>query len=100
MASEIEEKIDKLDLHFKEFRKDAKEDRIMLQNVSYSLLGSDFNGRKGVIFFMEDFEKRIKILEDKQILADDKAGNMKWLERGIIGLILGYLGYLFQQIKH
>lgn len=99
MSSIIEEKIDKLESHFKEFRKDANEDRVLLQNMSYSLLGSAFNGNKGVISFMEDFEKRIQALEDKQILADEKASNMKWFERGIIGIIFTYLAYLITHIK-
>lgn len=99
MSTIVEEKIDKLEGHFKEFRKDAQEDRVLLQNMSYSLLGSSFNGNKGVISLMEDFERRMKILEDKQILADDKANNMKWFERGIIGVVFSYLAYLITHIK-
>jgi hypothetical protein len=99
MSSIVEEKIDRLEIHFKEFQKDAREDRVLLKNVSYSLLGSAFNGNKGIVTFMEDFEKRIKALEDKQIIDDHKSDNMKWFERGIIGVVFTYIAYLITHLK-
>jgi hypothetical protein len=88
------QRIDRLDNHFSLYKDDMVEVRTILKDVQISLIGSNLNGNKGIVHLLDDIEKRVKTMEERQILADDFFGKLKWFQRGLIGIIFGYITWL------
>lgn len=89
------EKIDRLEAHFKEFRKDASIDREINRDIRNALIGSEMNGKKGVIFLLETLENKVDKLEEKQLLIDENMANVKFVAKGLITAIIGFFLWLF-----
>jgi len=88
------EKIDRLENHFKVYKTDMIDVRNSVNNIENALIGSSLNGNKGMVHLLDDIKERVKDLEEKQILADELASNIKWFQRGLIGILFAYLTYL------
>jgi hypothetical protein len=65
-----------------------------VNNIEIALIGSSLNGNKGMVHLLDDIKTRVKDLEEKQILADELASNIKWFQRGVLGILFAYLTYL------
>ena len=91
------EKIDRLENHFKVYKSDLSDVMDGVKNIEQSLIGSPLNGHKGIVHLLDSIDKRVKELEDKQILADDRLEKFKWFQRGLIGIIFGYLTWLISR---
>ena len=91
------EKIDRLENHFKVYKSDLNDVMDGVKNIEQSLIGSPLNGHKGIVHLLDSIDKRVKELEDKQILADDILEKFKWFQRGLIGIIFGYLTWLISR---
>ena len=88
------EKIDRLENHFQVYKTDMVDVKDSVRNIESALIGSHLNGNKGMVHLLDTIDKRVQILEDKQILADEFSKNIKWFQRGLIGVFLAYLTWL------
>jgi soluble cytochrome b562 len=86
------EKIDRLENHFKVYKTDMQDVKDVLKSVENSLVGSNLNGNKGMIHLLDDIDKRVHKIEEKQILYDETMKNYKW---GIRSLILGICSLIY-----
>jgi hypothetical protein len=91
------EKIDRLENHFQVYKSDMIDVKDSVKNIEQSLIGSPLNGHKGMVHLLDSIDKRVKDLEEKQILADDRIEKFKWFQRGIIGVVFGYLTWLISK---
>ena len=91
----VEEKIDRLESHFKEFRKDTIIDREVTRDIRNLLTGTELTGKKGVIHLLETLENKVDRLEEKQILIDENMANVKFVAKGLITAIIGFFLWLF-----
>ena len=90
----MEEKIDRLENHFKVYKVDMVDVKDSVRNIESALIGSNFNGNKGMVHLLDTIDKRVQELEDKQILQEDFTNNIKWFQRGLLGIIFAYLTWL------
>ena len=81
------EKIDRLENHFNEVKDSVR-------NIESALVGSNVNGNKGIINLLDSIDVRVQSLEDKQILNDEFINNLKWFQRGLIGVIFAYITWV------
>jgi hypothetical protein len=88
------EKIDRLENHFQVYKTDMVDVKTSVNNIEIALIGSSLNGNKGMVHLLDDIKTRVKDLEEKQILADELASNIKWFQRGVLGILFAYLTYL------
>jgi hypothetical protein len=91
------EKIDRLENHFQVYKTDMIDVRNSVNNIEMALIGSNINGNKGIVHLLDDIKNRVQDLEDKQILADELASNIKWFHRGLLGVLFGYITYLIKR---
>lgn len=89
------EKIDRLEQHFKEFRKDAVIDREISRDIRNILTGTELTNKKGVIHLLETLETKVDKLEEKQLLIDENMANVKFVAKGLITAIIGFFLWLF-----
>lgn len=94
----MEEKIDRLEKHLKtevlEVKVNVSQVKESVLKIENALIGSDYNEHKGIVHLLDSVDKRVKILEEKQILADDKIDTLKWFQRGVVGIIFAYITWL------
>lgn len=91
----VEEKIDRLEAHFKEFRKDAVIDRELNKDVRTALIGSNLNGNKGIVNLLDSVDSRLKSLENQQTLDEEMKKQMKYASGTIFAGFISYLIWLF-----
>ena len=65
-----------------------------VRNIESALIGSNINGNKGIVNLLDSIDVRVQSLEDKQILADEFMRNLKWFQRGLVGVIFAYVTWL------
>ena len=88
------EKIDRLEHHFKIHKQDMNDVINSVNNIENALIGSTLTGNKGIVHLLDDIKNRVQDLEDKQILADARLENFKWFQRGVLGIVFSYIGWL------
>lgn len=91
----IEEKIDRLESHFKEFKKDSIIDRELLKDVRNALIGSDLNGNKGIVNLLDEVDSRLKKLEQQQTLDEETKKQLRYASGTIFAGIVSYIIWLF-----
>jgi O-phosphoseryl-tRNA(Cys) synthetase len=91
------EKIDRLENHFKVYKKDMVDVVSSVNNIENALIGSVLNGNKGMVHLLDDIKNRVKELEEKQILTDEFSKNLKWFHRGLLGILFAYITYLIKK---
>lgn len=90
----MEEKIDRLESHFKEFRKDAAIDREINRDIRNALIGSNLNGNKGIVTLVDDVDKRLNEMEKRQMLYEEMFTGFKWsvgtIATGIVSFFIWF----------
>ena len=93
---QMEEKIDRLQDHFKVYKDDMKDVKDLLKKVEICLVGSDINNHKGLVHLMDAIDSRVDTMEKHHILLKDALDTYKWSARAIV---LGIVGLFFWWVK-
>lgn len=92
----MEEKIDRLENHFKVYKDDMKDVKELLKKVEICLIGSELNNNKGVVHLLDAIDNRVDTMEKHHILLKDALENYKWSVRAIV---LGVVGLFFWWVR-
>jgi hypothetical protein len=92
----MEEKIDRLQDHFKVYKDDMQDVKDLLKKVEICLVGSDINNHKGLVHLMDAIDSRVDTMEKHHILLKDALDTYKWSARAIV---LGIVGLFFWWVK-
>jgi len=87
----IKGKVDRIEVHHNLFKQDVSDIKTTLSKIESTLIGSTFNGNKGIITLIEQMDERIYELEKKTILLEDSMFNTKWSNRVLIASLLGFV---------
>lgn len=91
--------IEKLARHLTKQEKINEDNSIMLLNIQTALLGTEFNEKKGMVFILNDIDKRVKVIERKQGEYDIYVSQGKWA-LGIVATVLVSFGlYILKKIN-
>jgi len=93
----LEEKVDRLENHFKVYKTDMVDVKEVTKDIRNLLTGTELNGHKGVVHLLEKLENKVDALEAKQILIDDNMNNVKYISRGFVMGFIGLIFWLFQK---
>lgn len=91
----LEEKVDRLENHFKVYKTDLTDVKDVTKDIRNLLAGTELNGKKGVIHLLETLENKVDKLEEKQLLIDENMQNVKYVAKGLITAIIGFFFWLF-----
>ncbi len=92
----MEEKIDRLQDHFRVYKDDMQDDKDLLKKVEICLVGSDINGHKGFVKLIDTIDDRVNEMEKQHILLKDALETYKWSIRAVT---LGVVGLFFWWVK-
>ena len=91
----IGEKVDRLEHHFKVYKSDLSDMKDLSKEIKGILIGSQMNGNAGVIQLLKEIENRVDDLSNKNILLEENMRNVKYISRGLITAIIGFIFWLF-----
>lgn len=91
----LEEKVDRLENHFKVYKTDLTDVKEVTRDIRNILTGTELTGKKGVIYLLETLESKVDKLEEKQLLIDENMANVKFVAKGLISAIIGFFLWLF-----
>lgn len=91
----LEEKVDRLENHFKVYKTDLTDVKEVTRDIRNILTGTELTGKKGVIHLLETLESKVDKLEEKQLLIDENMANVKFVAKGLISAIIGFFLWLF-----
>jgi hypothetical protein len=91
----LEEKVDRLENHFKVYKSDLSDVKDLTKDIRNLLTGTELTNKKGVIHVLESLEKKVDELEDKQRSIDENMQNVKFVAKGLISAIIGFFLWLF-----
>ena len=91
----LEEKVDRLENHFKVYKSDLSDVKDLTKDIRNLLTGTELTNKKGVIHVLESLERKVDDLEDKQRSIDENMSNVKFVAKGLISAIIGFFLWLF-----
>ena len=97
----LNEKIDKLQNHFTVYKSDISDLKDVVKQLTSALVGSNYNGNKGVIHLVDAVEKRLDRLEKQQPLNDETIKQVKFgvgvVFTALMGGIISFLAWFFSK---
>jgi len=70
--------------HMDEGKAERIEDRKTLSDIKTTLIGSNMNGNKGIVYLLNDIDNRVKHLENTNLERKQTEVNAKWIGGFII----------------
>ncbi len=91
--------IEKLTRHLNKQEKINEDNSLMLLNIQTALLGTEFNEKKGMVYILNDIDKRVKKIEDKQNEYDIYVSQGKWALGIVASIIIGFAVFVLKKIN-
>jgi len=91
--------IEKLTRHLENQEKINDNNTAILLNIQSALLGNDFNEKKGIVFIINDVDKRVKEIEKKQNEYEIYLNQFKWVIGTITTVFVAFGVYLLKLIR-
>lgn len=99
MASEILERLDNLENHFKVYKTDMSDVKDSLKEFRLLLGGSPLNGNKGFIKLMETIEEKVDKTQEQVLLMQKDIDNVKFWGRGATGVLFVLVAAIIESLK-
>lgn len=97
---EIKGDIETIKRHMQEEKIEKLEDRKTLSDIKSTLVGSNMNGNKGIIFLLNDIDTRVKDLEKSSMERAQTETNAKWIGGFIITSLFALMIYIIQHLPN
>jgi len=95
----IREKIDEISRHHAKFKADISDVKSTLDKIENTLVGSTFNGNKGIVDLIDKIDDRLYEQEKQMILVQDAMTEYKWTARIIITSLIGFIFWFIKTLK-
>lgn len=100
VMSEDSERLDRLEQHFKVYKKDVADIKDKVNEIRILLGGSALNGNKGFVRLMELNEDKIKTLENELINVKNDVDSAKFWGKGLAGVLFVTVGIALKKLFH
>jgi hypothetical protein len=91
--------VEKLTRHLTKQEKLNEDNSLMLLNIQTALLGSEFNDKKGIVYILNDIDKRVKIIEKIQGEHEVYVNQGKWALGIVASALIGFGIYILRKIN-
>lgn len=96
--SEVTERLDRLENHFKVYKTDMQDVKDGLKEVRILLGGTELNGRKGFVKVMELVEEKVDKLEKDNEAIKKDLESIKFWGRGASGVAFVTIGLMLKKL--
>ncbi len=84
-------RLERMEQHLRLLKESDAKKELMLLNIEQALVGSVFNGNKGLTHAVLDLKERIDKTDDDLIVIKENMSQLKWFARGLGGLIFALI---------
>jgi len=91
--------IEKLTRHLTQQEKINQDNSLMLLNIQTALLGTEFNEKKGMVYILNDIDKRVKKIEEKQNEYDIYVSQGKWALGIVASIIISFVLFVLKKLN-
>jgi hypothetical protein len=95
---EIKGDIETIKRHMQEGKVEKLEDRKTLGDIKSTLVGSNMNGNRGIIFLLNDIDVRLKAVEKSDADRRQTENNAKWIGGFVITFFFILITYIIQHL--
>lgn len=96
--SEVTERLDRLENHFKVYKTDMQDVKDGLKEVRILLGGTELNGKKGFVKVMELVEEKVNKLEKDNEAIKKDLESIKFWGRGASGVAFVTIGLMLKKL--
>jgi len=91
------ERLDRMEHHLKLLKKDSECQNKTLDSIETALVGTIYNGNKGITHMIQDIDMRVKNLEEDYTVTKENMRQIRLFAGALGGLIFGYILYLISK---
>jgi len=92
---ERDERLDRIEQHLKSLKVNDELQGGVLKSIQSALIGDNLNGNKGLVYLVDDIDKRLNNLEQRQAITDENMRNLKWITRAVGSSIIAFFLWFF-----
>jgi len=85
--------------HYKELKGKLETTSDDVTEIKKAILGSDFNEKKGLVYIINDVDRRVKEIEKKQLEYEIYLNQFKWVIGVITTVFVAFGVYLLKLIR-
>ena len=97
--NELSEKMDRYEQHRIELKKDVKAVSDFQKELVVLLAGSELNGKRGIVNFVDEIDKRTRLLEIENKLIQKDIDTTKFWGRGTAGVLFASMLLIIKAIS-
>ena len=97
--NELSEKMDRYEQHRVELKKDVKAVSDFQRELFVLLAGSELNGKRGIVNFVDEIDKRTRLLEVENRLMQKDIDATKFWGKTAAGLLVASILVIINAIK-
>ena len=95
MSTIENERLSQIEQHLRLIKEREIERDKVLKDIKSALIGSEFNGNKGVVSSLKDIDNRVEDLEDFKSEVNVYVRQMKFVIGAVVVILLGIFAKLF-----
>ena len=95
MSTIENERLSQIEQHLRLIKEREIERDKVLKDIKSALIGSEFNGNKGVVSSLKDIDNRVEDLEDFKSEINVYVRQMKFVIGAVVVILLGIFAKLF-----
>jgi ABC-type phosphate/phosphonate transport system ATPase subunit len=93
----LDEKVDRLENHFKIYKSDMNDVKDSIKDLKIAIVGNDVNGNKGFLHLLNEIDKKVDGMKEKQLVMDENMNNVRFVAKALITGTIGFFVWLFQK---
>ena len=90
-------KVERIEHHFQVYKNDMEDVKGSIKDLKTAIIGNDVNGNKGFLHLLNEIGAKVDNMEQKNILLEENMRNVKFISRGFIMGLIGFIFWLFQK---
>lgn len=93
----IMEKVDRLEHHFRVYKEDMTDVKDSIKDLKTAIIGNNINGNRGFLHLINEIDTKVQNLSDENLLLKEDMKTVKWVTRGFMTGLIGFVFWLFQK---
>jgi len=90
------ERLDRIEHHLKLLKENEIQNSKSLNNIENALVGNSYNGNKGIVFLVEDLNKRLELLEERDNIRQEHTRQVKF----VLGtFFVGFVAVIYRLLQ-
>ena len=89
-------RLDRIEHHLKLLKESDSRNSQSLNNIETALIGNSYNGHKGIVLLVEDLNKRLEVLEERDNIRQEHTRQVKF----VLGtFFVGFVAVIYRLLQ-